>query len=522
MIELLAGEPMLLLGIVLALGSMLGAIPIRGTRIGPAGALFVGLLVSAIDPRLVISSIVGVVGLALFTYCIGLTTGPDFVRGLKPGLPLMLGVGTILMALGFVVYALGSVGGLSPGRTAGLYAGALTNTPALAGAQALLPASEAGEPVVTYALAYPFGVLGMIGAVIMAFRLFASPDELTEQGFESFSIRVGRERPDQVGAMTAALGSAAVIARIYRDDRQFVPLPGDELLPNDVISLTCHPEDSEEIAGVVGEMLDLDLTDDRSQLDFRRMVVTNPAVVGRTLGDLALTQRHGATITRVRRSGRDVLAYGGTVLEPGDRVRVVAPPDQLPLVAAVLGDDENRASEFSPVGFTLGLSLGIAAGIVPLSVPGAGSVELGVAGGPLLVGLILGWQERTGPLIWQVPAGVSTTLRQIGQLLFLGMAGTSGGAAMRAAIRGGDALSGVGLGLIVTTLAAVLLLLLARWRGLDGPSASGLIAGAQTQPAVLAFSVDRSVSPQVVVHYALALPAAMVVKIVVGQLLVLL
>ena len=133
-----------------------------------------------------------------------------------------------------------------------------------------------------------------------------------------------------------------------------------------------------------------------------------------------------------------MLANLDLVLEPGDRVRVVAPPDKMALIAQELGDNERRVSEFHPRGFSIGLLLGLLLGQVPIPLPGIGTLELGSAGGPLLVGLVLGWRERTGPLVWQAPHGVSFTLRQLGSLLFFGMAGTSGGAALRSAIASGD------------------------------------------------------------------------------------
>ena len=513
---------MALLGAVLAVGALIGGIRIRGISIGPAGALFAGLGASAVDDRLVIPSIVGIVGLSLFTYCIGLSTGRTFVRTFRRSLPLMVAIAVVLGGLAVVAGMLGSLFDLSTAETAGMYAGSLTNTPALAGAQALLPDAERSAPVVGYALAYPFGVLGMLLAVLAGERFTDPGAGDGDLGLASMTVRVEEDRSETVAGLSAKLGGDAVITRLQRDDHQWVPRPDDELRRNDVLAVTCAPGRSDEVAGIIGRRLHTNLTDSRRELDFRRIVVSSEDLVGLPVAALDLSDRHGATITRVRRGGTDMLATPGLVLERGDRVRVVAPPDQMDAVARRLGDDENRVAEFSPRGFTLGLFIGLIVGLVPVSIPGAGQVVLGSAGGPLLVGLILGWRERTGQLIWQLPPGVSTTLRQLGSLLFLGMAGTSGGAALRSALGGGEAVTILVAGVVVTSLSATAVLVIAKVRGLDAPAAAGLVAGAQTQPAVLAFAAERTSSPRLMVNYAIATPVAMVVKIVAAQLLVLL
>lgn len=522
-LDLLADEPLVLLGVVLAVGAVVGAVSIRGVSIGPAGALFAGLAASAIDDRLVIPSIVGLVGLALFTYCVGLAAGPQLSRFLRPSLPVLGLVALLLGALAPVAALIGNLFGLPRAETAGLYAGGLTNTPALAAAQSLLDADERGLPVVGYALAYPYGVLGMLLAVVLAGRIVppsASDDALGAE-LQNISVRVGAGRDLTVGELQEQHDHEVRISRVQRDDRQFVPARGDRLEPGDVVAVTCPVGRVNAVIAGLGDRHPAQLTDDRSRLDFRRMVVSNPDVVGRPLASLRLTHRHGATITRIRRGETDLLADLDMVLEPGDRVRVVAPPDRMGLIAQELGDNERRVSEFHPRGFSIGLVLGLLVGLVPIPVPGVGTLELGSAGGPLLVGLLLGWRERTGPLVWQAPHGVSFTLRQLGSLLFLGMAGTSGGAALRAAIEAGGAWKPFVGGVLITSLSAVALLAIGRWRRLGPARTSGLIAGAQTQPAVLSFATDRTSDPMLDLTYALVLPAAMVTKILAAQLLLL-
>ncbi len=522
-IDLLAEEPLVLLGAVLAIGAVLGSFSIKGVSIGPAGALFAGLAASAVDDRLVIPSIVGIVGLALFTYCVGLAAGPQLSRFLRPSLPVLGLVALLLGALAPVAALIGELFGLPRAQTAGLYAGSLTNTPALAAAQSLLEPAERGVPVVGYALTYPYGVIGMLIAVVAAHRFVPvtpRPDALGAE-LQSITVRVGDRRGQTVEEFMARNGHEVRVSRVQRDADQFVPGRTDRIEPGDVVAVTCPVEHVHAVIAGLGDRYAAQLTDDRSRLDFRRMVVSNNDVVGRPLASLRLTHRHGATITRIRRGETDLLANLDMVLEPGDRVRVVAPPDKMGEIARELGDNERRVSEFHTRGFSIGLLLGLLVGLIPVPVPGVGTIELGSAGGPLLVGLVLGWRERTGPLVWQAPHGVSFTIRQLGSLLFLGMAGTSGGAALRSAIEDGGAWKPFVAGLVITTLSALVLVLIGRWRRLRPASTAGLVAGAQTQPAVLAFATERSSDPSLDLTYALVLPAAMVTKIIAAQLLLL-
>lgn len=521
--DLLAEEPLVLLGAVLAVGAVLGAVSVKGVSIGPAGALFAGLAASALDERLVIPSIVGFVGLALFTYCVGLAAGPQLSKFLRPSLPVLGLVAVLLGALAPLAALVGELFGLPRAETAGIYAGGLTNTPALAAAQSALDEADRGLAVVGYALAYPFGVVGMLLAVVLAERSVPARADAAgaETALQSITVRVGDRRGQTVDELQQRHDNAVRVSRVQRHEEQFVPARADRLEPGDVVTVVCPVARTNSVIAALGDRHPAQLTDDRSRLDFRRMVVSNHDVVGRPLASLRLTHRYGATITRIRRGETDVVAELDMVLEPGDRVRVVAPPDKMALIAQELGDNERRVSEFHPRGFTIGLLLGFLVGLVPIPLPGIGTLELGSAGGPLIVGLVLGWRERTGPLVWQAPHGVSFTLRQLGSMLFLGMAGTSGGAALRSALAGGDGYQPLLGGMVVTSVSAAMLILIARWQRLGPASAAGLLAGAQTQPAVLTFATERTSDPRLDLTYALVLPAAMVTKIVAAQLLVL-
>ncbi len=421
-----------------------------------------------------------------------------------------------------VAALIGNLLDLGRAETAGLYAGSLTNTPALAAAQSLVDPSEQSLPVVGYALSYPYGVLGILAAIVMIGRVVPQrPGAEHDTELQSVTVRVGQGRGQIVSNLYGRYDGAVGVSRVQRGEDIFVPARSDRVEPHDLIAVTCPADLVEAVIGSLGDRPSAQLTDDRSRLDFRRMVISNPDVVGVHLSKLKLTARYGATITRVRRGESDMLANLETVLEPGDRVRVVAPPERMADIANELGDSERRVSEFHPRGFSIGLLLGLLVGLIPIPVPGVGSIELGSAGGPLLVGLLLGWRERTGPLVWQAPHDVSFTLRQLGSLLFLGMAGTSGGAALRSALAGGDGLRPIAAGFVITSLSAALLVAVGKWQDLGPAGTAGLVSGAHTQPAALAFAAERTGDPQLDLTYALILPAAMVTKILAAQLLIL-
>jgi putative transport protein len=281
--------------------------------------------------------------------------------------------------------------------------------------------------------------------------------------------------------------------------------------------------DAESVATVVADLghpSTVPLTLDRSHLDFRRMAVSNRAVAGRSLGELDLPNRFSATATRVRRGDVDLLAGDDLVLALGDRVRVVASREQLAKVATYLGDSERGATDINPVGLFLGLGIGLLVGLISVPLPGGAHVGLGVAGGPLLVGLVVGRLQRTGPVLWSLPHSVSATLGQFGMLAFLAMAGSNAGAALADALSGDLGPRLLLVGLVVTACTAGGLLLGSRLMRAFGPTLSGVLAGTQTQPAVLAYANDLTgADARVNLGYALVYPVAMITKVLLAPLL---
>ena len=272
----------------------------------------------------------------------------------------------------------------------------------------------------------------------------------------------------------------------------------------------------------IGTRSDRHLPLDRSTLDFRRVLVSDRRLAGERLGELHLEDRFGVSATRVRRGDTDLVVSDTTRLALGDRVRVVGPADGLARVARELGDSERHGYELDAAGFAIGIAIGLAVGEIPIPLPGDGELYLGAAGGPLLVGLLLGTISRVGPITFQLPHAANLVLRQFGVLLFLAAAGVGSGATFADAIHTKKGLELVLVGAIVSTTFALLVpLVIEVILRRDTIETAGFFAGIETQPAALAYAVDRTAGDdRVNLTYALAFPAAMIAKIIAVQFLV--
>jgi putative transport protein len=518
--DLLAANPVLLLALLLGVGAALGAVNVRGVALGPAAVLFVALAVSAFDERLTLPEVLGTFGLALFAYCVGVTAGPNIAAAIRTGRRTMAMVAAVLVGAAVLVWAAGTALDLSPGLIAGTYAGALTNTPALAAATETLGGSA--EPTVAYSLTYLGGVLGMLAAagytLHLAGRRPTAEDREVPEELVTLTVRVTRRDLPTVAELETMKGQSIRFSRIRTTEGVAVAAPDVVLRPGDLASLVGPAHLAATFADWLGEQATEHLPDDRHDLDMRRITIADPHLSGHTVAELGLGERFDAVLTRVRRGDVDLLATPDLVVQTGDRVRVIARPDQLRHVAGFLGDSERGVGDINPVGLGLGLALGLAAGQVAVATP-IGPLRLGSAAGPLLAGLLLGHLGRSGPVSWRLPYAASASLQQVGVLVFLAYAGSLAGGELLAALGSPSSLAVLGLGLVTTLLTAAALVWGARRAGLAGPRVAGLLAGAQTQPAVLAFARDRSADERVMVGYALAMPVAMIVKIVTAQVL---
>lgn len=539
--DFLSQQPLILLFLVAAIGYLLGNIHIRGSSLGIAAVLFVGLLFGALDERFKLPEILYQGGLVIFVYCIGLSSGRAFFQALRSdGLQAnllvvgMLTVGAVLAAGLHLLFALPAV------QTAGLYAGSLTNTPALAAiletVQRLAPAALQeqllAEPVVGYSIAYPFGVLGMILAIGLAQRWWR-PDYAAEARDLRNLGAVGEELITQAVRITNPAINHTTVADLLRRHpwRVIVTrhkrngtvtlVQGDtQLQGDDVINLVGLAEDVNAVIALIGEAVAEPLALDRSVIDFRRVFVSNPAVIGRRIEQLGLRSKLGALVTRVRRGDIDLLASGSTILEAGDRVRVLAPRERMQAVSDFFGDSYRALSEIDILTFNLGIVIGLLIGQIPLPIPGSEPFRLGIAGGPLIAALLLGALGRTGPLVWQIPYSANLTLRQFGVVLFLAVIGTRAGYTfVQTLLSSGGLLLLISGALITGSVGMLTLWLGSRLFHIPMSLLIGLLAGLQTNPAILSYATLQTGNDIPNVGYVTVYPAAMITKILLAQVL---
>ncbi len=514
MASLFSSSPLLALFVVVALGAAIGAIRIGPLRFGAAGALFVGLTVSALHPEVVSThmSIVQPMGLAFFVYCVGISAGATFFQDLRKQTNL-LALTTIVCVVGAVIaLAGGRLLGLSSGLTSGLFTGALTAAPALDTATRLT-----GDPnaAVGYAFGYPVGVIGGIVIVtITVTRKWVGPKDtpsLAGSSLEAVSIHVSKHINTR--EIDAWRDQRVRLSYLRRDGRTRVTAPGEDLLPGDHIVMVGDPASIKETAPLVGEILDHNLEDDRSDLAFERIVVSNPDVAGRSVSELNVTKRFGAVITRVRRGDLDLLARDDLDLQLGDHVAVVVPTDELDDIAEWLGDSERRVAEVDGMAFGIGLVLGLLLGIVSFPLPGGQGFQLGAAAGPLIVGMLLGALRRTGPLVWTLPAAANLTIRQIGLMLFLAALGLNAGPQFASLLGSPEGWRAALLAAVMVVVCCVIQALGAKFIGLSSARAAGGIAGFLGQPAVLQAADARVADERIEAAYATLFAFAIIVKI---------
>ena len=541
MLKILINNPLLLFFVVAAIGYPLGRIRIRGSSLGVAAVLFVGLAIGSIHPDLKLPEIVYMLGLATFVYTIGLASGPAFVASLQRE-----GMRNNLLVIGMLVFA--TILTLIAQRmlhlkatvAVGLFAGSLTSTPALAGVLETIKQIQTGvgldqllaEPVMGYSVTYPMGVMGGILAISLLQKLWKVnyADEarnLNIPGAAGEALRRATIRVSWDGAERETIAELSrrekwdvVFGRVKRGDSFLLPGPRGRLRLGDLVAVVGTESELERVAAVLGERCEEEIGLERSEYEYRRIFVSNPRVAGRQLGSLTLHERFGATVTRVRRGDDDFLPHDNMVLQPGDRVRVVARRDRMADVTSFFGDSYRAVSEIDILSFSLGLALGLLLGIVPIPLPGGITLKLGFAGGPLIVALILGTVERSGNLVWSLPYSVNMTLRQVGLVMLLAGIGTRAGYGFVTtfATEGGFSIFAAGAAITFLTALATL------WAGhrlmkIPMNLLIGMVGGCQTQPAVLAYTLEQTGNDLPNIGYASVYPVATIGKILLAQVL---
>jgi putative transport protein len=538
LIQVLAGSPILTLFVVIGLGYIVGQIPLKGFKVGVAGVLFVGIAVGALDKAISIPEIVPTLGLIIFVYTIGIQSGPAFFASFKKQ-----GARDNLLAIGAVgfgaalAFAIGHLMHWPGARIAGIFTGALTNTPAVAAARdrimfigsgTLSPEQlrvMADEPIVAYGLAYPLGVIGVLLSFQVLRRIWKFEPVKSE---EAPAIRAQDFIVRNPGIVGQSLGDifqlhhdpGFVVSRVRQQGKTSLSRPEIQLNGGDIVVAVGDEASLERARQIFGEPTEQQIELDRSDLDYRRVFISSPTVVGKRIGELGIETSLEATITRLRRGDLDIVPTADTCLEFGDMVRVLTRRSNFAAVSQFFGDSIKGTAEADFGSVAIGMVIGALVGMLPIPLPGGMTVRLGLAGGPLLVALILGRLERTGRINWKIPLSANLTLRQIGLLLFLAGVGVKAGYTFLQTLRT-HGLEMVIAGAIVTFAVALGTMIFAcKVLKMPFDTAMGITSGIHTQPATLTFASDISGNDRPNIGYTTVYPLAMIAKIILAQLLV--
>lgn len=533
-LDLLRESAALRLFLVVAFGYLLGELKFPGNfRLGLAAVLFAGLAFGALDPSFVLPHEIQTIGLVLFVYCVGLDAGPGFLQALrKDGLRLNLSMAAALLVAFALVWLAILFSGRSREVLIGLFCGSLTNTPALgAVTESILRSTgsndAANTAVVGYGLAYPAAVL----VVLLLFQLrtaratrnalkISQPNPLPRaQTIEVLhTLQNAPWDPHEVERRTGV-----VLTRL-RDKSGKVELINEKsrLHSGDHVVAVGSPAHLQAAVNLLGQLAADPLEENLKGFHVQRYFVSNSDVAGRPLSALGL-EKFGAVLSRIRRADIDLPVSADTILRLGDRVQVISYSQNEQAIRDLFGNSLTALSETGYFSFALGIALGIIAGAVPIPIPGLKEpISLGMAGGPLVVALLLGYLGRTGPFIWNPPLTISLTVRQLGILFFLACAGVKAGSVLPGTIRH-DGLFLVGFGIALTVISHLVLWALLR---LPPPTPTdktlGASSGLQTQPAVLAFAAQRLSESPVNLAYATVYPLAIILKVLLAQLLLVL
>lgn len=539
---------LLVLAIVGAGGLALGSVRLRGLSLGVAGTLFVGLVLGhfgwGLDSE--VRAFVQEFGLILFVYTIGMQVGPGLMDSLRrQGTDLNIGAALVVALGAAVAVGLGLWWGFHAGAVAGIFAGATTNTPALGAAQEALRAVHQPDPAalalpaMAYAVTYPFGIVGIILAMLVLRSWHRIDLEEERRRFEE-DQRAGQEsltylnvelrNPNLDGLTVRQLPGieklGVVISRLRKAGQREVQIARADTVLNvgDVMVVVGRPKAVQQFRMIVGRASEEDLTRVEGPITYARVVVTNRECVGKSLRQLALNHRFGVTVTRLTRADVEVPVTADLRLQYGDMLRLVGTREDLARAAQLLGNAVEELNHTRLVPIFVGIALGILAGSLSLrlgSMPAP--VRLGLAGGPLLVAIVLSRVGRLGPLVWYMPVNANLLLRELGIVLFLACVGLRAGEHFEESLRGMEGWSWMAAGAVVTSLP---LLAVGTWlrrvRRMNYLSICGLLAGSMTDPPALAFAQSFCRSEAPAVAYSTVYPLTMILRIVLAQLIVLL
>jgi putative transport protein len=513
--DLLAAQPILSLFLAVALGYAVGQINIAGFSLGIGAVLFVGLAIGAIAPKAQIAGPIGLIGLTMFLYGIGILYGRQFFEGLSgPGriYNLLAFVGVVAALL--LALALGRLIGIGTGEILGVFAGSMTSTPTL---QAALDLIGDKSPSIGYSVSYPFGVIGPILCFYFMTRAVKPTFPPAPPHFHMAEITIERLPAGAVtlGDVVKLLPAGVQVSGIRQDHRNLLPDDSAMLRIGDGLLIVAEREQAiGELVAVLGRLEPGRLGKDRSDLSYQRFFISKQALTGVPLSELPMPAGVPIHVLHLRRYDVDIVPAPDLVLEIGDRIGVLVPPEHIQTARAFFGDTVKATAEFSYISVGLGMVLGVLLGLVPIPLPGIGTVTLGIGGGPLIVALIVGRLRRTGPISWVMPLPANIVLRNFGLTLFLATVGiNSGQAFLTTVVQTGPVLLLVGAVVVLTTILIILLVghFLLR---IPYDDLLGVASGATGNPAILVYAGRMAPTERTNISYAMIFPSATIVKVV--------
>ncbi|WP_407224827.1 putative transporter [Enterobacter hormaechei] len=535
------------LALVAVVGLWLGNIKIRGVGFGIGGVLFGGIFVGHFADQLgwVLSAdmlhFIQEFGLILFVYTIGIQVGPGFFASLRvSGLRLNLFAFGIVVMGGLVTAILHKLFAIPLPVVLGIFSGAVTNTPALGAGQQILrdlgiPADVVDQMGMSYAMAYPFGICGILLSMWLVRVLFRVNVEQEAKEHEStltnghaliktINIRVENPNLNNMAIQDVPiLNSATIIcSRLKRDETLMVPSPDTLIQHGDLLHLVGQPADLNNAQLVIGQEVDTSLSTRGTDMRVERVVVTNEKVLGKKIRDLQVKERYDVVISRLNRAGVELVASQDASLQFGDILNLVGRPSSIDAVADMVGNAQQKLQQVQMLPVFIGVGLGVMLGSIPLYVPGFPvALKLGLAGGPLIMALILGRIGSIGKLYWFMPPSANLALRELGIVLFLAVVGLKSGGDFVDTLVNGEGMSWVGYGIFITAIPLITVGLLARiFAKMNYLTLCGMLAGSMTDPPALAFANNlHATSGAAALSYATVYPLVMFLRIITPQLL---
>jgi len=520
----LSSQPILTLFLVIALGYAAGELAVAGFSLGVGAVLFVGLLVGAVAPEAAPPAMLSTVGLILFFYGIGIQYGKPFIAGLtSPAGQRQNLIAVVSLIGGGLVAALLTAQFAIPAATAaGLFSGALVNTAAL---QSVTEKVGGELPAVGYGVAYPLGVLGPILSIYFAQKLLRPQVKVPEpKGVMEIEVVVNQSAAigKPLSELMIQMPPEVQIVAVRQDGHNRMPKGSLKLRAGDDVLLVGEGKPLAEAKRLLGEETAGQIALDHRDLDDLDIYVSKPAVIGRRLGELKLSEHPRCSIISVQRGDAVMYPHPGLVLESGDRIWAVAERNQFKAVRDFFGNSARSTAEVSYLSLGIGMVLGVLFGLIPFPLPGLGTFSFGAAGGAMIVSLILGWRGRTGHLNWTIPPSANLTLRNFGLTLFLAVVGMRSAQQFVTTVQQtGFLLVGVGLAI---TLSVVLIALLLGYGLMRLPydEVLGIVAGVTGNPAILAYASASVPTNKPELGYAIVFPTSTIIKIVAVQVLLVL